>query len=31
MKKIIIEWVYITEHVHIDILNRSKWHAEDIK
>ena len=26
-----IDWVYTTEHVHIDILNRSKWHAEDIK
>ena len=31
MKKIVIEWVYITEHAHIDVLNRSKWHAEDIK
>ena len=31
MKKILIEWVYITEHVHIDILNRRKWHDEDIK
>ena len=31
MKNIVIEWVYITEHAHIDILNWSKWHVEDIK
>ena len=31
MKKIVIEWVYITEHAHIDIFKRSKGHIEYIK